>query len=61
MIEIIKTGTKTKETCKVCGCLFSYEAEDVKFEKPRSLDSREGRKYIDCPQCKSRIYFMITR
>lgn len=31
MIEIIKPGTKEKISCKSCGCLFSYEKEDIEI------------------------------
>ena len=53
MIEIIKRGTKTKITCKECGCLFSYEEEDIEIEKsnPYSGYTVPKRK-IKCPQCE---------
>lgn len=30
MIKIIRKGTRKVQECKECGCLFSYEEEDVK-------------------------------
>lgn len=60
MIEIIKTGTKTKQTCKECGCVFTYEAEDVKFEEAKYHGGGDS-KYIDCPQCSNRIYLKMFK
>lgn len=60
MIEIIKHGTKTKHTCNVCGCEFTYEAEDVQKE-PLPYHGRGNCKYIDCPQCINRIYLEMPR
>ena len=60
MIEIIKRGAKTKHTCKECGCVFTYEAEDMKIETPRYHGGGDC-KYIDCPQCNNRIYLEQQR
>lgn len=60
MIEIIKKGTKTQQACKECGCLFSYESEDVKFEEG-AYHGAGDYKYIDCPQCDNRIYLLTSR
>lgn len=49
MIEIIKPGTKEKISCKSCGCLFSYEKEDIEI------------KYITCPQCNEKIELEATK
>jgi DNA-directed RNA polymerase subunit RPC12/RpoP len=60
MIEIIKRGTKTKHTCNVCGCEFTYEAEDVQI----AVSPYHGggdTKYIDCPQCSHRIYLEMPK
>lgn len=37
MIEIIKPGTKEKISCNSCGCLFSYEKEDIEIGHPHNL------------------------
>lgn len=29
MIKIIKKGTRRNTTCDKCGCLFSYEKEEI--------------------------------
>ena len=56
MIKIIKKGTRKVQECKECGCLFSYEEEDVKTI-PSGLESSlcYYKRYIDCPQCKNNI------
>ena len=29
MIKIIEHGTIERKRCEICGCLFSYEKEDI--------------------------------
>ena len=53
MVKIIKFGTIQKTTCKECGCLFSFEEEDLKPQKDRI------KKAIDCPQCGHEIVFLM--
>lgn len=53
MIEIIEHGTKQVTKCKVCGCKFSYEAEDI--------TSNSIRSYVTCPQCKEEIVLKETK
>lgn len=48
MIQIIKRGTRKTCTCKDCGCVFSYESEDVKIGG--------GYPYVICPQCNTQMY-----
>lgn len=55
MIEIIEHGTKQVTKCKVCGCKFSYEAEDIISNTIRS------RSYVTCPQCKEEIVLKAKR
>lgn len=46
MIKIIKPGTRRKAECNECGCVFSYEEEDLTrlvFSGTECL--------IKCPQC----------
>lgn len=60
MVEIIKDGKLGHEqTCRNCGCIFSYEAEDVTREV---VWDDHGGHYpaaefykIDCPFCKKEI------
>ena len=52
MIKIIRKGTRKIQECKECGCLFSYEEEDV---KTKSIMLVYYEKYINCPQCKKNI------
>lgn len=49
MIQIIKHGTKRTIECKQCGCVFSYEAEDIKVEQ---TGMNEYMSYVQCPDCK---------
>jgi len=59
MKTIIKRGTKEVTTCKNCGCVFSYESEDM-FEK--DLDNYKAfKRYTFCPQCESEVVLMQTR
>lgn len=58
MIRIIKPGTRTEATCKFCGCVFSYEKEDVNAEQ--TLFENGGIiaslfEFVNCPQCNKKI------
>lgn len=53
MIDIIKKGTKTKCTCRQCGCLFTYEEEDLK--KDNNALNGLYLTYVICPQCSNKI------
>ena len=45
-IKVIKHGKETfKAVCPVCGCEFSYQAEDLK-------EDRFHNHYVECPDCK---------
>ena len=57
MIEILKRGTKKKATCPNCGCLFSFDEEDVL----RSCVDDIEKEWVNCPQCHEPIYMMLTR
>lgn len=62
MIEIIKPGTKEKISCKSCGCLFSYEKEDIEIGHPHNLYHLATEiKYITCPQCNEKIKLEVTK
>lgn len=52
MITIIEKGTKHKKKCEACGCLFSYEDEDIETHYTWLVPVYE---YIKCPQCKNDI------
>lgn len=53
MIEILKPGTKKKRTCNECGCIFTYEDEDMKCENSNYF--RTDYSYVICPQCNNKI------
>lgn len=55
MIRIIKHGTITKQRCNICGCLFSYEREDVITERDEHRLHGFEEDYIICPQCNTKI------
>lgn len=57
MITIIKHGTIKKKRCDSCGCVFTYEDEDVEFDCP----SRYSYSFVTCPQCKEEIKLEVTR
>lgn len=50
MIKIIKHGTKKQNTCKHCGCVFTYEKEDIKEVQ---YGMNEFEYYVTCPDCQS--------
>ena len=52
MIEIIKEGPKKVIKCPKCGCVFSYEQEDVKSE---DYAYKSYREYVICPQCNQSV------
>lgn len=56
MIEIIKPGTKKKINCNACGCLFSYEKEDVEYGDIFTISPITAKgMYVSCQQCKEKI------
>lgn len=54
MIKIIKKGTRDIRECESCGCLFSFDEEDI-------LGGKGLKKYIKCPQCKMKIILKTIR
>ena len=59
MIEIIKRGTKTVTDCKMCGCKFMFENEDIQEE---CVDGyKQYREYVMCPQCDEKVIITQTR
>ena len=67
MIKIIEHGTIQKLRCVNCGCLFSFDTEDIQdgFEKklaPTAMELyRKPYRFIACPQCKKEIVLEATR
>lgn len=58
MRTIIKKGTRKQLTCSKCGCLFSYEEEDIQHLEYENgaytfvEGTKHGYKnYVMCPQC----------
>lgn len=48
MIKILRHGTKRTIECEDCGCLFSFEKEDITTEQ---AGINEYKHYIECPDC----------
>lgn len=51
MIKIIKKGTRDIRECVSCGCLFSFDEEDIEV----THRNMEFEKYVLCPQCSFKI------
>ena len=52
MIRIIKQGSKMSVECQECGCIFTYEKEDIDFIQ---IGHNEYRYFLDCPCCRKEI------
>ena len=59
MKKIIKPGTRKTLTCDNCGCLFSYEEEDI--EHTGRVYAGSYKQYVKCPQCEGECLLMVTR
>lgn len=55
MIRIIERGTIERKRCYNCGCLFSYEKEDIERSTNVYFGVFADYEYVICPQCKSKI------
>lgn len=58
MIKIIKHGTRDIRECDSCGCLFSFDKEDIEYKDISNKE--EGELWIServtCPQCGEPIF-----
>ena len=61
MIRIIHEGTRKIEVCEQCGCMFSYEKEDIKTDDNIEYTVGSRYKYVNCPQCTNGIILEGTR
>lgn len=62
MIEIIKKGTRQVKECEVCGCVFSFNEEDIeKIDYSSQFHPKGYRKIIRCPQCERVIILEAIR
>ena len=59
MIQIIKEGTRNIAKCSVCGCVFSYEKEDINMFPNARRNS--VTLYINYPQCNKAVGIMVER
>lgn len=64
MIKIIKSGTIQEKHCERCGCIFSFEEEDIETEVNVGImygDKKPYKKFVTCPQCKNKFILKQTR
>lgn len=50
MVKIIKHGTRKTEECPKCGCVFSFEQEDIK-----RITNSDLKACVICPQCNAGV------
>lgn len=59
MIKIIEHGARKEQRCENCGCLFSYEVNDIEKGNSAGICGMElyktSYKFVRCPQCKKEI------
>lgn len=60
MIKIIQKGTRRIETCENCGCIFSFEDEDV-HKTTSDTDDKYNEECVVCPQCGLVISLVGTK
>lgn len=51
MIKVIKHGHYRTCSCYNCGCIFTFEKEDVKVEQ---AGMNEYERFVECPDCRER-------
>lgn len=65
MIKIIREGTRRIMTCESCGCVFSYDKEDITQIRdcipPDQLLFHHQGNYVICPQCEAECIIAQTR
>ena len=49
MIKVIKHGVFNSRTCIRCGCVFSFEKEDVELKEINGYWTGA----VTCPECKA--------
>lgn len=54
MIKILKPGTRDTRECERCGCLFSFDKEDIK-------GGNGYVNYVVCPQCENKVTLKQNR
>lgn len=54
MIKIIKEGTRGIRECETCGCLFSFDIEDIEVTHS-NMEIENYEKYVKCPQCSFKV------
>ena len=57
MIKIIKEGSHRVRKCTKCGCVFSYEKEDIKRKQLALINM--DKFYIECPWCAEELLILF--
>lgn len=55
MIKIIKEGTRDIRECESCGCLFSFDKEDIVVTYRKT----GYEKHVKCPQCSFKVNILL--
>lgn len=58
MIEVIKHGKKKQNECFNCGCIFTYEKEDVEIV---DYGRNEVHSEVQCPDCGAKCQAVSLR
>ena len=54
MIKVIEHGRLRRSTCYTCGCIFTFEKQDVEIEQVSAITSTSKR-FVKCPDCGEKI------
>lgn len=57
MIRVIKHGKYRTCSCYGCGCIFTFEKEDVNVE---DLGNNDYSTWVKCPDCSARNTVNLT-
>lgn len=48
MIHVIQHGNKKRIVCSICGCIFTYQREDM---ERKQTGANEFDSFVRCPDC----------
>jgi hypothetical protein len=63
MKKILKRGTKQTITCETCGCVFSFEEEDIGHFRVGEFVNEivpGWKRFVLCPQCEAGVEVVET-
>ena len=52
MINVIEHGRCRRRTCYICGCIFTFEKQDIEIEQISTITSK---RFVKCPDCGEKI------